>query len=463
MQLTHAYAGASRIRSSLRGTDVSFAPDLSREPTFFRGQLARPVTFRDALAALYDVVVSDLRYQPKSRPAYEAWLAEQDRIYLDQLGIVEGAVKAQLDRVHDELAELFAKKQSLMAPFEKAKLQYFQYLYKRDYDAWLVLDPIITVAPDELFFECFSKDESTYAKLGVRYSVFERVDEMATGTTNVDFSLGLHRELQRMRTYRRTRFEVDPGGFEVATDDAPAHHEKKIDLPDSWLAGLLQVQSAMTLGPSGVALTPIDLYDIIGFLKGHKARVSPRWLLWKLTPGERTRVVFEPWKVERELSPATVYHGEKPREVKMWGRDRLKLLERLLPGCRAARVHLLADGMPSFITVDQADVSFTLGMSAWTRKQWADEAKHDYHEIDRMEAVSTHEIERVFEALRTRKRATLGELAGDVKLEVDAVRNAASRICQSGRGIFDLVAGAYRHRELFREPLPWSAGAPAVR
>ena len=49
---------------------------------------------------------------------------------------------------------------------------------------------------------------------------------------SVDYSLDLFEEFQRLRTYRKTRFAVDPAGFEVATDAAGVR-EEKIDLPPS--------------------------------------------------------------------------------------------------------------------------------------------------------------------------------------------------------------------------------------
>ena len=42
-----------------------------------------------------------------------------------------------------------------MRPFYAARQKYFDYLYRRDMNAWYVLDPVITVHPDEVFFECF--------------------------------------------------------------------------------------------------------------------------------------------------------------------------------------------------------------------------------------------------------------------------------------------------------------------
>ena len=52
------------------------------------------------------------------------------------------------------------------SPTSTPSATYFQYLLKRDYQAWIVLDPVITVHPDQVFFECFSKDESSYGRLG---------------------------------------------------------------------------------------------------------------------------------------------------------------------------------------------------------------------------------------------------------------------------------------------------------
>ena len=36
-----------------------------------------------------------------------------------------------------------------MAPFYRARQKYFDYLYRRDINTWYVLDPVITVHPDE--------------------------------------------------------------------------------------------------------------------------------------------------------------------------------------------------------------------------------------------------------------------------------------------------------------------------
>ena len=87
---------------------------------------------------------------------------------------------------------------------------------------WLMpCDPVITVADDVVFFECFSADESSYGCLSVSRDAFGPGTAVSLGTTNVDYSWDLYHHFQSLRTYRETRFLIDPAGFEVETEQAP--------------------------------------------------------------------------------------------------------------------------------------------------------------------------------------------------------------------------------------------------
>ena len=61
MNLTLAYRGRSEIRAVPSGLDVTLAPNLRRDRVAYDGTLKHPVRFREAIGALHDVVVSDLR------------------------------------------------------------------------------------------------------------------------------------------------------------------------------------------------------------------------------------------------------------------------------------------------------------------------------------------------------------------------------------------------------------------
>jgi hypothetical protein len=80
MNLTLAYRGHSAVRSSAGGgLAVALAPNLRRDRVAFDGTLRHPLRFREAIGALHDVVVSDLRYQARDKSAYEAYVNERKK------------------------------------------------------------------------------------------------------------------------------------------------------------------------------------------------------------------------------------------------------------------------------------------------------------------------------------------------------------------------------------------------
>lgn len=454
MLFEYAYHGHSAIHGGPHATRMSFVPDAKRAPTSFNGTLRTGIAFREAISALHDVVVSDLRQRPRDREAYKAWLAQQEEVDLVEVLAQTGKVRARVRALEHDLGAINEKVQGRMAPFYRAQARYFDYLYKRDLDAWFVLDPVITVHPDQIFFECFSQDESSYGCLASSYEAFDQVGEMACGTTNIDYSAALYDEFQKIRTYKSTRFEVDPSGFEVTTTGEDALREVKIDLPDTWVRGFLQVSSAMTLPAVTFDLHPLDLYNFCFFLRRHKESRGPRSMRYCLTPGEPVKVVFEPWEHE-VVCPRSIYQGPDAREIRVWGRRRLHILERLISVARKFTVHLLGKGMPSFYVADCGSMVFTLGLSGWTANDWATAGNFDL--MAPRADVDTHTQRRVFEALGETWLSTPDALATRLGLDRATVLGALGVWTQAGRAIFDLHKGVYRVRELSREPLPTSA------
>src|SRR5206468_3915493 len=133
----------------------------------FDAPLRQPLRFREAISALHDTVISDLRFKKRDKTAYQQWKAEQSNR--------EGVLRQQAYQA--ALAEITAKRQAVVGTdleknYKRARkfywdkrLKYSDYLYKHNIDLWRTLmpcDPIVTVAEDCVFFECFSADESTY-------------------------------------------------------------------------------------------------------------------------------------------------------------------------------------------------------------------------------------------------------------------------------------------------------------
>src|SRR5262245_12501719 len=79
MQLTLAYHRRSAILSSPFSLAMTLAPNLRRDRVSYEGRLAQPLRFREAVSALHDVVISDLRYKQKDKIAYREYLAERKK------------------------------------------------------------------------------------------------------------------------------------------------------------------------------------------------------------------------------------------------------------------------------------------------------------------------------------------------------------------------------------------------
>lgn len=452
MQFDYKFHKDTAITNSATSTKMSFSPDLQRDPTFFVGKLNKKIPFREAISALHDVVVSDLRFKPKDREEYRAWVSEQEKLwlsdYMAEFQIEE--VRQRMAEVRGELDQVYKEKNRVLGPFNTAKKVYFDYLYQKDKDAWFVLDPVITVHPDEVFFECFSQDESTYGKLSSSYNVFTEINELKCGTTNIDYSAALYNEFQKIRDYKDTEFKIDPSGFEALTTNEEVYKEEKIDLPDSWVRGFLQVSSAMTLPATTFDLHPMDIFSICQYLRRFKEKKGPRALRFILEPGKPIQAVFEPW-YEVLTFHRSIYKGPTSKTIRIWGRRRLLILERLIPIAKNFRVVLLGNGLPSFYIADLGDMSFTLGLSGWTANDWSRAGNFDL--MAPRGHVDFLTQEKVFNTLKETWFGTSAELSKKLNLDTAIISAALTSYTQAGRVIYDLNSGLYRVRELTQEPL----------
>jgi hypothetical protein len=451
MLFDYAYRGSSTVASSSNSTAMTFVPDATREPTFFVAELRQKIEFREAISALHDIVVSDLRFKPKDKTAYKEWAAEREEIDWQEVAARSSELTGKIKVLQGELTELNSRRSVRWNPFYEARRKYFDYIYRKRRDLWFLLDPVITVHPDEVFFECFSEDESSYGRLGAKYEVFEKIREFACGTTNIDYSAALYNEFQKIRTYKTTKFEIDPSGFGLATTNENSFKEVKIDLPDSWVRGFLQVSSAMSLPTVSFDLHPLDVHNICFILRRKKERESPRSMRYILKPNEPVKIILEPWNIEI-VCARTRFEGTDSHEIRVWGRRRLLTLERLIPVAKKFTVHLLGTGLPSFYIADLGDLNFTLGLSGWTANDWSKAGNFDLL-APRFE---TDEFTQrnVFEALKENWYATPENLSRKLNLDKKQVLGALSAYTQAGRAIYDLNKGVYRVRELSREPLP---------
>src|SRR5687768_18418332 len=119
MLFNYRYGGSTTVTSNAHITGLSFAPDTLRESTFFVGELRKGIAFREAISALHDVVVSDLRFKPKDKTAYKEWAAKQEAIDWDQVAAQRATVAKQLRELQDQITALHRRASERRAPFDR--------------------------------------------------------------------------------------------------------------------------------------------------------------------------------------------------------------------------------------------------------------------------------------------------------------------------------------------------------
>jgi hypothetical protein len=405
------YATASEVEARAEASRVLLALEGSRGTVGLRGRVREPALFRDALASTLGILASDLRYRGKDRTAYLAYLMKQGKRATAQIWEAQKA-------------------------FLEASLQTEE---QKD----TVLDPVLTVDPDQVSLEVFSRDESAYARLAFDNSLFDG-REAAHGSTFLDVPADLLAKVDRLRTYVPLSLEAH-----VALPAREARAPRNVEVPHAWLRGFLQVQSAATLPANTCTLAPIDLYNLLFALRTRKAKKAPRALRFELVPGAPPRMIVEPWELVLECH-ASVYTGTTPAVVRTFGRQRLTALARLLPHAQSVRVQLLGPGLPVFWVVDMGAASLTLALTGWTESGWSSAAAFD---VLMPRTVPEGLSEKLRHRLRAEGPLSFEALVTGAGAQKDAVRAALQLECLRGRILYDIARGTYRPRELMPTPV----------
>jgi hypothetical protein len=457
MNLSLAYAGQSGVISHQGALTLQLQPNLSRDPVAFDAPLLKPLRFREAISALHDVVISDLRFKLRDKTSYKEWKqAERDKMAQIR-GEMFRERKAKLDLEKTDLSrEAKREFKRYVKRYWKARRNYEQYVMENDPELWRLImpyDPVITVADDVVFFECFSADESSYGCLTVnREDGFGKSDAVRFGTTNVDYSWDLYNHFQRLRTYRDTRFQVDPTGFEVKTEGMADYREEKIDLPGGWLRGFMQIQAAMGMPMRKVSLSREAVYSLLAWFRRNREKTGPRAIRFELLPGTAPRLVLEPWE-KPIVSHGAVYNGPSGEPIRVWGRRRLMVLARALPLIERVDVHLLGTGLPSFWVAHMGEMKLTLGLSGWTANDWTRGSALDL--LAPPGEPRPEWIERAADFLRSRRAATFDEVDHVIGYGDANTASVLNHLAHSGQVIHDLASGLFRWRQI----LPMEVGA----
>jgi hypothetical protein len=391
------------------GMRVAIATDANRGDAHLAARLHRPGVVRDALMAIGDALGSDLRRKANDRADYLRYL------------IARG--KGVSKQVWDAQKEYLALQYSAAAKQNEP------------------LDPVLSVAPDALRLEVMSRDESTYAQLVLRRpAALVDADHAgdsarAYGTTFVALDAAAIAAIGRIRAYRTTTLDFAPAASPTASSRT---------VPTRWLRAFGQMQAASLLAADRFELSPVDLYNVLYALRTRKAKTAPRGLRYELVPGERPRLVLEPWDLVVHGTGGP-YQGAAPRVIRTWGRNRLAVLARVLPHARSVTVAVAGPGLPAIYVVDLGDASLALALSGWTDAGWAG--------ISTFDLLAADDDERNVAALIAALPATLDELVAKLGAPRGNVRRTLLAALAQLRVGHDLATGVLFARPLLAQPL----------
>lgn len=470
MKVNYKYASPSMCVNEGNEKVLGLSPDLSREEKVsFLGKVKNPLVFRDAMLMLREIVISDTSIKKKERVEFFEWLdneiarrVQEHKEYLpevrENLNKDINEVLNNLDEKNSDIYKLIDVKNKLKKEIDshdawkdyyKLERDFWKFIRERDLDLWIVLDPVITVHKDQVSFEAFSLDESTYGCLSIDMDQFELLQEPSLGTTNIDFSAKLAKEMERFRTYNDVKLAVNPGGFTVDTGVIPEYIEKKIDLPETWIKGFNQVSAAASLGGIDLDLAPIDIYDICSFLRRHKEQKGPRYMKWILDPGKAIKIVFEPFGMEHTLK--AIYNGEKYREEKIWGRRRWLVAEKILPLAKSFKIRLLGFGMPQFIIADLGGMKMTIGFTSWSSNDWVKGTA--FNILGGF--VGDGNYDKVYKLMKEKRCLSLDKIYENLKEDSKAVNKAGvGMLLRRGEAYFDAINDTVRFRRLLSTEIP---------
>ncbi|MBU2709568.1 SWIM zinc finger family protein [Zooshikella harenae] len=408
------YQQVSGVHTSESQQQLSLFSALARQPVELHARLTHSAVMRSGLSALYQVVCSDLRYKPKDRAQYLAF--------------------KELQRTNQRRHILSAQQ------------AYFNWLAENDPLAYCVLDPVVSVHPDCTTFEVFSKDESCYAQLSLAHNQLELLAPVGCGTTNVDFSDHFFQGVQQLRQYKTTEIHIGQQAVGLKTAQQGEVLAKQTHLPDSWLRGLLQIQSAMQLPGDSFKLAPIDLYNVLHFLRLNRdVKGKRRGIKIELVPNQYPKLVLEPWEKVIESS-AERWTGSEPKVVRIWGRRRLQHLQAFLSHAEYISVHLLGSGLPSIWQAQGEGVGLTLVLSGFTTANWSQAARFDLL-LPRHQNINTEQFDELLSCLQ-KQPSSLDALNTELNLSSSDTLALTQYGIQHGLISFNRVQQCFYYRPL---------------
>jgi hypothetical protein len=301
-------------------------------------------------------------------------------------------------------------------------------------DLWRLLDPVITAGHELLRLECFSSCASVYARVDLTPHCFQEGEFYRGGTTNVDFNTAFLNHLSMLRPGKAAHFEMGETSIRLESHRGAAV-EHRVELPERWVKGFLQVQAVQRQAQ------PLFELD----------RLLARQLLSAIPATSRATLYLVP----RRHNPQVLHRKPATSEgfIALDGGHRLRLLQTLLPDLRALRVYQTRETGASIWVADTGKAQFTLGLSSRVSHGFSGDGDALRH----LGAPTADPVDRVMarSAAQALNHFTIADLAEHQELSVPRATEIIDHLSMQGLLGYDRDRGRYFYRVL-----PFMADTP---
>ncbi len=287
-------------------------------------------------------------------------------------------------------------------------------------------DPVVTSNGDRLRFESFSACCGVYARLDLLPGSLDR-PALDTGTTNIDLNPPTRQALAGVAAGEPLHLDVGLDDVVVTTLDGSSV-ERKVPLPDRWLKGFAEVQTAAASMSPWLELDALQARRFLQALPRQPSRAG----VWAVPAGSGARLASRP-------ADGAVCAG---------GPERLRVFEPLLRFARGLRAYGAPVGSaaaPSAWELVLDDARLVVALSPETSRGFSGEGGVL---LGLAEEGSSDDADLVAAALDGQSRLEPAALAGTTGLGLARVLAALPHLSAAGRVGFDLAEAAWFLREL---------------
>jgi len=288
-------------------------------------------------------------------------------------------------------------------------------------------DPVVTSGGGVLRFEGFSSCCGAYIRADLLPESYDG-DVTGKGTTNVDFNSPMRAALDKVRDAGGLALAVGSNEFTIRSTSGEVT-ERKVELPNRWLRGMVEVQSNQAGMKRRFEVSGVDALRLFrGLPKSRTSRLS----LW----------------IAR--GPAGLYSTTTPVEqgVRVMDTTRLRVLETLLPHCENLSAYADDAQQASAWVLDFGFARLTLTLTAEPWRGFSGEGQALSAMMQADDSAVSAALSRVRAQLQWQAALDVNVLARELQVATDVVSDALRIIGASGLAGYDVLGGHYFHRVL---------------